>query len=414
MTRGIPSHPVLAAILALALLASFSAPAGAAPAATTGAGDTPTINQSIVLTDGPGNRFGFSQASVLAQATTITKTISNVGGTGQPAGTTTATVSPGQSVTFQVSYSTDPGITGQVVDFATSGANGLLFVGGDNCAAGAPPAGVVTPAGTNSFNCLPNVAGGTTIAINFSVSSTATAGSSLTNQACLYASGALQGGCSTVTLTVAAQSITNSQAQSQAQSTPGFSSGTAGVPCAALVGQTCTITGADSGSCSVTGSMSCTNTATVPAGAAAGSTPIAVLSTTNGFEFITCTQVLLGTTTVTCNGTTTGNVLQGSTKAVCFPGVTACVLGTVSGPGALPPIILPNLPLLPPPPLEFIPPPPPPLLPPPPPAPMGATRMAGFPEVPVIPEADSLFLLVGGLVALGGLVGYRRLRRRED
>jgi len=32
----------------------------------------------------------------------------------------------------------------------------------------------------------------------------------------------------------------------------------------------------------------------------------------------------------------------------------------------------------------------------------------------VIPEADSLVLLVGGLVALGGLVGYRRLRRRRD
>ena len=42
------------------------------------------------------------------------------------------------------------------------------------------------------------------------------------------------------------------------------------------------------------------------------------------------------------------------------------------------------------------------------------TTRAAFPEVPVIPEADSLFLLVGGLVALGGVVGYRSLRRRRD
>ena len=83
-------------------------------------------------------------------------------------------------------------------------------------------------------------------------------------------------------------------------------------------------------------------------------------------------------------------------------------------------VVIPNLP---PPPLQFIPPPPPPLLPP----PMAAVccpqpacpprcpqPQAVFPEVPVIPEADSLFLLVGGLAALGGLVGFRHLRRRRD
>src|SRR5438874_1746899 len=48
-----------------------------------------------------------------------------------------------------------------------------------------------------------------------------------------------------------------------------------------------------------------------------------------------------------------------------------------------------------------VPPPPPPLAPPvllPPPP-----RAAGFPAVPIIPEADSLPLLVGGLVVLGAL-----------
>jgi len=32
----------------------------------------------------------------------------------------------------------------------------------------------------------------------------------------------------------------------------------------------------------------------------------------------------------------------------------------------------------------------------------------------VIPEADSLFLLAGGLAILGGLVVARTLRRRDD
>ena len=39
---------------------------------------------------------------------------------------------------------------------------------------------------------------------------------------------------------------------------------------------------------------------------------------------------------------------------------------------------------------------------------------AAFPAVPIIPEADSLALLAGGLVALGALVGLRTLRRRDE
>ena len=37
---------------------------------------------------------------------------------------------------------------------------------------------------------------------------------------------------------------------------------------------------------------------------------------------------------------------------------------------------------------------------------------AGFPEVPVIPEADSLLLLVGGLLTLGAVAGLAACRRR--
>jgi len=109
----------------------------------------------------------------------------------------------------------------------------------------------------------------------------------------------------------------------------------------------------------------------------------------------------------------TGGTLAGNTGTAT---ITAGTTTTLTFINVINTVIIPNnLPILPPPPLQFIPPPPPPLLPPPPPAPAaGARAPAAFPEVPVIPEADSLFLVVGGLVALGGLVGLRSLRRRRD
>jgi hypothetical protein len=67
-------------------------------------------------------------------------------------------------------------------------------------------------------------------------------------------------------------------------------------------------------------------------------------------------------------------------------------------------------PLLPPPPAVLL--PPPALAPlPPPPLPPFSLEAALAPEGPVIPEADSLALLVGGLAALGALGGLRRWRR---
>src|SRR5687768_15875064 len=97
MTRGTPLRPVLAALLALALLAGLSPSAGAVlgPEART---DTVALTQSVATVDsiatldGASHRFGFSLGSVLAQATAIQKVITNAGGTVQPAGTTTATV----------------------------------------------------------------------------------------------------------------------------------------------------------------------------------------------------------------------------------------------------------------------------------------------------------------------------------
>jgi len=67
MTRGIPSHPVLAAMLALALLVGLGLPASAAPNTVVGTGDSVTVTESLAAIDGPGHHFGFSQSSVLAQ-----------------------------------------------------------------------------------------------------------------------------------------------------------------------------------------------------------------------------------------------------------------------------------------------------------------------------------------------------------
>jgi hypothetical protein len=40
--------------------------------------------------------------------------------------------------------------------------------------------------------------------------------------------------------------------------------------------------------------------------------------------------------------------------------------------------------------------------------------MAPATGVPVIPEADSVYLVMSGLGVLGGLVGLRRWRRRDN
>lgn len=108
------------------------------------------------------------------------------------------------------------------------------------------------------------------------------------------------------------------------------------------------------------------------------------------------------------SGSTSGIPVQGGFVSL-FSSNSEVARGTIN----CQPIPLPPPPPPPPPPLQYIPPPPPPLLPPPPPAPMqGIGRPMA--EVPVIPEADSLFLLAGGLAILGGLVAARTLRRRDD
>jgi YVTN family beta-propeller protein len=151
-----------------------------------------------------------------------------------------------------------------------------------------------------------------------------------------------------------------------------------------------------------------------------------VVPTSVGNEVVICT---VSGTTATCSGTLIGTPIQGATALlVTSSGVIVArgtiVAGAPSPAGTTTPTLTPTATphavihpaLLPPPLPPLIPPlvlPPPPLLPPPPSAPMGAAPAgAAFPEVPVIPEADSVVLLVGGLAAVGVLAGLRARRRR--
>jgi len=135
-------------------------------------------------------------------------------------------------------------------------------------------------------------------------------------------------------------------------------------------------------------------TVTVQLAGLAPATAVTVsLPTTRG------TEALTGTAPVVA-GSTVGDPLSGGMVAVqvgsrtVAQGVIVC---------AAPPL----LPPAPPPPVSVLPPPPPPLVP----APPALSAAAPLSEVPVIPEAASLALLLVGL-AVGGLVGgLRRLLR---
>jgi hypothetical protein len=125
---------------------------------------------------------------------------------------------------------------------------------------------------------------------------------------------------------------------------------------------------------------------------------------------------------VTLNGTVNGVPVPGSIVTVTANnplggGVQVVAQGPLLCQNVPPP--LPPPPPPPPPPLEFLQPlPPPPPPPPPPPFPVGSPfpppLAVGMPGVPIIPEADSLFLLAGGLVACAALIALRALRGSHD
>src|SRR5262249_61579942 len=100
-------------------------------------------------------------------------------------------------------------------------------------------------------------------------------------------------------------------------------------------GQTCTVAGAENGTLTRTGSMTFSLTGTVPAGLPANLIPVAVFSTDQGIQAVACAPPAAGAggSAFTCTGPITGNALQGSAVALCFTAATACLLGTVTGPG---------------------------------------------------------------------------------
>ncbi len=460
--RAVPAALILA-LLASASFTAFVAPVTAAPnqeavaSAAAGSGLAARV-------EGPQPRFEYSVAGQATPTATFTAT---------PASTTTATPT---STSTNTAVPLTPLPTATLTATPTIGvppvppASGTPGVPcattvGQTCTVAGAVNGTWTKTGSGTFNFTAQASGAqalvgviptifipttvnasgeqfpcsTTTLVGGATTTTCTgttAGDILQGATITVAFPAVGGGFVTSTGVATgantANNLTLAAAQTQAQATAGFLLGTPGVPCATLgsalagqvlvpglnqtaVGQTCTVTGAVNGTLTRTGSMSFTLTATVPAGLVAGITPVAVFSTDLGIQAVACAAPAAGAggTSYTCTGTITGNALQGSTVALCFTATTTCLLGTVTGPGA--PILPPPPPLLPPPPLQLIPPPPPPLLPPPPPAPAAMPPMAAPPGgIPVIPEADSLFLLVGGLAALGAVAALRKYRGRAS
>jgi len=160
------------------------------------------------------------------------------------------------------------------------------------------------------------------------------------------------------------------------------------------------------------------------------------ISTTLGTQTFSSPAVQAGITSIT--GTIAGTPVTGSLVTLTVGGVVVAQGTLACGLPPMPTLVPTTIPLssvfpqsnflpLPPPPVPFGPPPPP-LLPPPPslplpPPPPGAGLAAAsplapapapVPAVPVIPEADSLLLVLGGLGTLGVLVRLRGAGRRAE
>jgi hypothetical protein len=451
MSRGSSSRGIFAALMALALLANFGLPVAAAPTDETGP-DSSVVTQALASVE--GTHFGFSRVLNQTSSTTpgTTTNTTNPPSSGLTGGT------PCTNVIGGICTITGGGTTGT---YNKTGSGTLTL---NNIQLPAGVAGSTAPAvGTLPVLFVPttvNANPGEQIVCSAITAANTTncvgtlQGDPLANATASLIFTQFNGARGTVTFIVSPANVTAQTQLTQAQAVVvAVVTGVGNGPCAVIVGQRCTVTGGVTGTYNKTGSGTLTVTATIPGGAigsvgqtiGAGQTPVLVVYTTtslgltscgglvagvacnpatagNQAEFFSvgCAVTAVGATTTACTVNTVGDPLQGSTVYVCYnnavppaAAVAVCANGIINGPGVglntLPPF-----PLLPPPPLEFIPPPPPPLLPPPPPGPLAAPAAPVMPSVPVIPEADSLVLLVGGLVALGGLVGYRSLRRRRD
>lgn len=345
-----------------------------------------------------------------------------VNGVSLPAPSNVVDLAPGSRVTFQLTGSNVPAspftAAVAITDFLSPRfAVNLSDVSGADCViVPTPPdrpAGVAGDATT--IDCVAAVPSSGSVTINVVATLRADAPQGLDAAANVACFGSVAAGppalnrftgCTTVQARIGGPTPTPAGPtiqQALAQVPP---SGLPGVPCAGAPGAACTVEGSVSGQGVVVASMRWTLTVTVPAGVAPGTAPVAVFTTTAGAEGFACSPVVAGAATVTCTGTTAGNALQGSTVTVVFgTGLTAT--GRVAlGAGGAPPV--PVAPLLPPHPPALAPPPPlvPIAL-----VPPSRGAPGGYPEVPVVPEADSVALLGIGLAAVAALVCWRRRGR---
>ncbi len=443
---AVPIALILALIFMSLGTAGFVTPASAAPSQET-ASSSVSISNSVMgpADEGPSPRFGFN--SVLDQATTtVTKTICpSVGNCAN--GTASRTLSPGQLVDFLVTVVPGPGFpNGSIVTLADFWTNGLIFQSADNCG----PSGITgpTPPGfNNSTFCDATVQNGIVqVVMHFSAATNVTVPSTALNEACVGAPSLLSGPtiCSsppntinfsgptaTPTVTATATATPTVTPTSTTTLTPGPtatlppSTGTL-VVCKQLVfpgspGGTSGIGGIGGigGVGPVNPLQLQSNTFTFTTSPVVTIPAITVPAGTTTAVCATGVAIAAGTVTITENvpagfvlASVTGGTQSGNSATATITAGQTTTVTFINDPAVT--VIPNNLPLLPPPPLQFVPPPPPPLLPPPPPAPPTGRAMAPPGGVPVIPEADSLFLVIGGLVALGGLVGLRSLRRRDD
>jgi uncharacterized repeat protein (TIGR01451 family) len=393
-----------------------------------------------VAVDGPGHHFGFGQASVLAQTTPDqTATAISAQQTQQAAappgstGSGPCATQVGQTCTAVggVNGSWTKTASGSFTFTATVPATAILNDG-------APRIFLPTTAGVESFNAacsVPTAIGGT-------VTCSGTTVGDLLQGATVTVRFVTTGGFQDVTGTVtgpggaAALTITKTGSPTtvtvvdRLSTTPLTYTITVSNPAAGAVAQNVSVTdtlpanvtflsatstvGTCTGSTGVT-TVTCT-VGTLTAGQTATITiqvivPLAVCTGVAGglgvgFNPVgpiggfgvggNTTQTLTNTASVTATGLTAPAPATTTTTVNCGIGQAL------------------NLPFLPPPPL-LLPPPPPPLLPPPPGFGMGqmAPPRAAFPEVPVIPEADSVVLLGIGLAAMAVVAGLRS-RRRND
>jgi hypothetical protein len=510
MMRPSRSRPALAVVLTLALLTTLTLGVGAATASGAQPADNArlvtdevTISQAVVggssLLDGSNParlaevapaRFGFS---VLNQAsTTITKTITSIGGVAVNPPAMNATIPTGSAVVFTIQVN---GLTGSTTlrDYLSRNFTFVSSTGTSSPCVPAPAASqppvvffpttlnpvINVPDGVSSnatvLDCPisgsgPGGSGNVTVTMNVTATSTVPnpPTDNAANIACLKPTDASTGQCSllvqasfiqgavtntptvTITPTTAAtatptRTVTPTVASTQVIATVEATiTPVPIVPCATVIGQQCPVTGTIQGSFGIdNGGM--TWTILVPAGLVPTGTIATVLipTTVNPFG-----EVLLGSapaqacpaapsTALVCTGVTTGIGLSGGTILVILPSGAVVATGVIQPapplPGA-PPVIFPgaqgiaaiprvSIPAVPAPPVQFIPPAPAPLLPPigpipplqggqPPPV-----SRPVYPEVPVIPAADTLPLIFGGLALVGGfaaLRGWRTSRRRPD